>query len=158
MLALVSYSCSVLVQFLFSSCSISRSAILSVFGRSIVRVALSYGYPTVIYLLSYGVYCCLVGGLLMRCKTMFFIALVHLFSWFVWFIYVRDISVSENKALVFQVADGDDQYAVIALIRKVVNTHKHHHKWDRKLALFGKLARFCLGSWLFPLHFVMRGN
>ena len=42
--------------------------------------------------------------------------------------HVSDISVSGNKALVFQAADGDDQYAFIALIRKVADTHKHHHK------------------------------
>ena len=58
-------------QFLFSSCSISRSAILPVFGRSIVRVELSYGYPTVIYRLSYGVYCCLVWGDCYFCTLMY---------------------------------------------------------------------------------------
>ena len=58
-------------QFLFSSCSISRSAILPVFGRSIVRVALSYGYPCfmVFYVQKVETFCTRAPHLLLQMST-----------------------------------------------------------------------------------------
>ena len=59
------------VQFSFSSCSISRSAILPMFGRSIVRVALSYGDPCfmVFYVQKVETFCTRAPHLLLQMST-----------------------------------------------------------------------------------------